>query len=102
MLQLRFHLFGCFLEQAGNPSRHEINVSGIDLQETGYLVKNPSIFLKKVAFVRKYEIRDGISVPRQVLSVVETRLVGTAELTIDFTNFSVDPSKPAVAEVLAQ
>src|SRR5262249_35371011 len=27
------------------------------LQESGYLVKNPSIFLKKVAFVRKYEIR---------------------------------------------
>ena len=36
------------------------------VQESGYLVKNPSIFLKKVAFVRKYEIRDGISVPRQV------------------------------------
>jgi hypothetical protein len=68
------------------------------VQESGYLVKNPSIFLKKVAFVRKYEIRDGISVPRQVLSVVETRLVGTAELTIDFTNFSVDPSLPVIAE----
>ena len=72
------------------------------VQESGYLVKNPSIFLKKVAFVRKYEIRDGISVPRQVLSVVETRLVGTAELTIDFTNFSVDPSQPATAEAAAQ
>jgi hypothetical protein len=69
------------------------------VQESGYLVKNPSIFLKKVAFVRKYEIRDGISVPRQVLSVVETRLVGKAELTIDFTNFSVDP---LVAEAAAQ
>ena len=72
------------------------------VQESGYMVKNPSIFLKKVAFVRKYEIHDGISLPRHVLSVVETRLVGKAELTIDFTNFSVDPSKPAVAEVLAQ
>jgi hypothetical protein len=72
------------------------------VQESGYLVKNPSIFLKKVAFVRKYEIRDGISVPRHVLSVVETRLVGTAELTIDFTNFSVDPSKSVIAEAAAQ
>jgi hypothetical protein len=60
------------------------------VQESGYLVKNPSIFLKKVAFVRKYEIRDGISVPRQVQSVVDTRLAGKAELTIDFSNFSID------------
>lgn len=60
------------------------------VQEAGYLVKNPSIFLKKVAFVRRYEIRDGISVPLQVQSVVDTRLVGKAELTIDFSNYSVD------------
>ena len=60
------------------------------VEEAGYLVKNPSIFLKKVAFVRTYEIRDGISVPRQVQSVVDTRLVGKAELTIDFSNYSVD------------
>ncbi len=60
------------------------------LQESGYLVKNPSIFLKRVQFVRTYEIRDGISVPRQVQSVVETRLVGKAELTIDFSDFSID------------
>lgn len=60
------------------------------VQETGYLVKNPSIFLKRVAFVRKYEIRGGISVPLQVQSIVDTRLVGKAELTIDFSNYSVD------------
>ncbi len=41
----------------------------LKVQESGYLVKNPSMFLKKVAFIRKYEIRDGISVPRQVQSV---------------------------------
>jgi hypothetical protein len=67
------------------------------VQESGYLVKSPSIFLKKVAFVRRYEIRDGISVPRQVQSVVDTRLAGKAELTIDFSNFSIDASKPALA-----
>jgi len=65
------------------------------VQETGYLVKNPSIFLKKVAFVRRYEIRGGISVPLQVQSVVDTRLVGKAELTIDFSNYSVDMPEPA-------
>ena len=56
--------------------------------ETGRLVKNPSIFLKKVEFVRTYEIRDGVPVPRQIQSLVDTRIVGPAELTIDFTNFS--------------
>ena len=63
------------------------------VQEAGYLVKNPSIFLKKVAFVRKYDIRDGISVLREVQSVVDTRLVGKAELTIAFSNFSLDDNK---------
>ncbi len=62
------------------------------VRESGRLVKNPSIFLKRVEFVRNYEIQDGIAVPRRVESVVETRLVGKAELTIDFTNFSIDGS----------
>lgn len=70
----------------------------LKVQESGYLVKSPSIAVKKVAFVRTYEIRDGISVPKQVLSIVDTRLVGKAELTIDFTNFSIDPSKRTAAE----
>ena len=58
------------------------------VRESGYLVKNPSILLKNVAFTRKYDIRDGMSVPLRTQSVVDTRLVGKAELTIDFTNFS--------------
>jgi hypothetical protein len=62
----------------------------LKVQESGYLVKNPSVFLKKVAFIRKYEIRNGISVPLKVLSVADVRFVGKAELTIDFTNFSID------------
>ena len=66
----------------------------LKVQESGYLVKNPSIFLKKVAFIRKYEIRDGISVPRQVQSVADVRFVGKAELTIDFSNFAIDATKP--------
>lgn len=69
----------------------------LKVQESGYLVKNPSILIKKIAFVRKYEIQDGISVPKQVLSVVDTRLVGKAELTIDFTNIAIDPAKHAAA-----
>jgi len=63
------------------------------VQESGYLVKSPSIFLKRVVFLRTYEIRDGLSLPRQVQSTVETRLVGKAELTIDFSNYSIDGQK---------
>jgi hypothetical protein len=74
----------------------------LKVQESGYLVKNPSLLVKKVAFVRKYEIHNGISVPKQVLSVVETRLVGKAQLTIDFTNFEIDPSRRAASEVADQ
>ena len=62
------------------------------VRETGSWVKNPSIFLKKVEFVRKYEIRNGISVPLEVHSVVDTRLVGTAELTIAFHNVALGDS----------
>jgi hypothetical protein len=62
----------------------------LPIQESGYLIKNPSIFVKKVAFIRKFEIRDGVAVPRQVQSTVDTRLFGKAELTVDFTNFSLD------------
>jgi hypothetical protein len=60
------------------------------VRESGRFVKNPSIFLKKIEFVREYDIRDGISVPRQIHSVVDTRLVGPAELTIDFRNVLLD------------
>jgi hypothetical protein len=60
------------------------------VQESGYRVKNPSIVLRKVQFVRRYEIRDGISVPRQLQTVADTWLVGKTELTIDYTNFSLD------------
>ena len=68
------------------------------VQESGTLVKRPSIFLKKVAFVRKYVINNGLSVPLQVKSIAEVRLFGKAELTIDYTHFSMDPPKRTAAE----
>jgi hypothetical protein len=63
------------------------------VQESGYLVKTTSVFVKRVDFIREYEIRNGISVPLQVKSMVATRLAGTAELTIDYSNFSA-PALP--------
>jgi hypothetical protein len=69
----------------------------LPVQESGYLVKNPSIFLKKIAFTRKYEIRDGLSVPLHVQSVVDTRIVGKAEINIAFSNFSLDDDRRGAA-----
>lgn len=61
------------------------------VQESGFLVKSPSIFLKRVAFVRKYEIRNGISVPKEEQSVVDTRLgVGRLEMTVEFSSYAID------------
>lgn len=68
------------------------------VQESGTLVKRPSVFLKKVAFVRKYIINNGISVPLQVKSVADVRMFGKAELTIDFSHFSTDAPRQASAE----
>lgn len=65
------------------------------VQESGRLVKNPSMMLRKVQFVRKYEIRDGVSVPRQLQTIAETWLVGKAELTVDYTSFSFVEAKRA-------
>jgi hypothetical protein len=59
------------------------------VRESGRLVKNPSVFVKRVEFVREYEIKDGIAVPRSVQSSVDTRLVGKARLSIAFLNFSL-------------
>jgi len=62
--------------------------TGLPVRESGRLVKNPSVFLKKVDFVREFEIRDGFALPIRIESRVDTRLVGLAELDIRFSNFS--------------
>ena len=53
------------------------------VRESGRLVKSPSVFLKKVEFVREYVIKDGIAVPKMIKSLIETRLAGKAELDIN-------------------
>lgn len=67
------------------------------VRESGRFVKNPSVFLKKVEFVRDYEIRDGVSVPKHIQSVVDTRLVGPAEININFTNVKKDEDEEVSA-----
>lgn len=61
----------------------------LPLREWGELVKNPSVFLKNVYFVRDYYIWEGHPIPRRIISDVNTRLVGKAQLTIWFNNYAL-------------
>jgi len=74
--------------------------SCLPVRESGRLVKNPSIFLKKIEFVREYDIRDGLAIPRRIESVVQTRIVGKAELSVHFSNVSLDPVPAVIAEAV--
>jgi hypothetical protein len=60
----------------------------LPLRESGRFVKNPSVFLKKIEFVRDYEIKDGVAFPSHIESRVDTRFWGPAEMDINFKNIS--------------
>lgn len=62
--------------------------TGMPVRESGVFVKTPSIFLKKVEFVQQFEIHDGVAIPKHLESKADVRLVGRAELNMDFSNFS--------------
>lgn len=62
--------------------------TGMPVREAGELVKTPSIFLKKVEFVREYSLQDGVAVPAHIESTVDTRGFGRAELSINFSNYT--------------
>jgi hypothetical protein len=66
----------------------------LPVRESGRLVKSPSIFLKRVEFVREYYIRGGVAVPLQVASTAETRLVGRAEVTVHYRNVELAGDSP--------
>jgi hypothetical protein len=55
--------------------------------EKGRLVKNPSIFFKKVDFERDFITQGGVPVPQHLSSTIDVRLVGTVELSIDYSDF---------------
>lgn len=80
-----------------NPRRKEVGLfkgevwldpeSMLPVKESGKFVKSPSVFIKNVEFVRKYEIRDGVAVPVSMTSFADTRIVGRTELNIDYVDF---------------
>lgn len=58
------------------------SATGIVVHQAGRLVKRPSIFTRQVRVERDTSLRDGVPHTRLTHVVVETRLVGRAELTI--------------------
>ncbi len=60
--------------------------TGLPIHESGRFIKNPSVFVKRILFVRDYQVRDGIAIPNQIAAMVDTRLVGRADLTMQFSN----------------
>jgi hypothetical protein len=70
--------------------------SYLPVYEKGRLVKNPSIFFKRVEFERQFAIRNGVSVPERMKSIINARFVGKVELTIDYN--AVSGATPVTAD----
>ncbi len=71
--------------------------TGMPVRESGRLVKNPSVFLKRVDFVRDYAMIDGVAVPSVIQTQIRTRLVGPAEIRIKFHDFQFNGRRPEIA-----
>ncbi|HTX34896.1 MAG TPA: hypothetical protein VME43_07740 [Bryobacteraceae bacterium] len=68
------------------------------VRESGRLVKNPSrLWARNVQFVREYDIKDGISTPRQMQSSGEALGFGRVELTVNYSKISLDDQKHSTA-----
>jgi hypothetical protein len=68
----------------------------LPVRESGRFVKNPSVFLKRMEFVRIYEVQNGMSVPQRLESLVATRLFGPVQMSINFSKFTREPEEDAV------
>ena len=64
-------------------------------RQTGYLVRSPSIFIRKLGITRDTSIRAGLPYERKTHLEIETRLVGRAELTVTEQPYSGDAGENA-------
>ncbi|MDX2152215.1 MAG: sigma-E factor regulatory protein RseB domain-containing protein [Bryobacteraceae bacterium] len=74
----------------------------LPLLESGRFVKSPSIFLKKVEFVREYEIQNGRAIPKHIESHIDTRLWGRADLSINFRNLTTVADTEATPQLTSE
>ena len=59
----------------------------LPVMESGKLVKNPSVFFKKVEFVRDFTIKNGTAIPQHMESMIEARLIGKVNLTVEYLGY---------------
>jgi hypothetical protein len=74
--------------------------SYLPVMESGKFVKNPSVFFKKVEFVREFAIENGKAIPQHMDSTIDARLIGKVNLSIDYSRFHVgedDSQNPKTA-----
>jgi hypothetical protein len=71
--------------------------TGAVVRQSGYLVKKPSIFVKRVDVTRETALRDGIAEMRVTHLSVDTRLVGRAQLIIRERPCATPDSGPALS-----
>lgn len=72
------------------------------VRESGSFVKTPSIFLKKMEFVRLYDIQNGVSVPQRIEAKAEVRFIGPIELNINFLKFSKEDTDSVASAAPAE
>jgi hypothetical protein len=70
------------------------------VRESGSFVKTPSVFLKKIQFVRHYMLQNGVSMPQRTESKIEARFFGPVELDINYLNFSKEIDADAATGTL--
>src|SRR5450631_2863791 len=56
--------------------------TGLAVHQGGHLVKNPSIFVRRIEIVRDTRLRDGVPYLQTTRLAIDTRLLGRAEVTI--------------------
>lgn len=64
----------------------------LPVMEKGRFVKNPSVFFKKVEFVREYKIENGKPVPMHMDSTIDARVVGKVNLSIEYAKPAPEPT----------
>lgn len=88
------------IRRAGIPSFRSATLpngeTGAVVRQSGYLVKRPSIFVKRVEVTRETALCDGIAAVRITHLSVDTRLVGRAELIIHERPYAAMDSGPAL------
>jgi len=71
------------------------------VRESGTFVKSPSFMLKKMQFVRDYDLQNGVSLPQRTESRVDTRFFGQVQLNINYLTFSKDAGQAGAEDAEA-